>query len=92
MDTTFKQGATKSVAYTGTAGTTAAVGSKTTKARIWATTDCFVRIGDSLTATTSDMPVAAGIPEYFDINPGQTVSFIQSQTGGSGYVTEMSKT
>lgn len=92
MDTTFKQGVTKSVAYTGTAGTIAAVGAKTTKVRVWCSTDAFVKIGDAPTATTSDMPMAAGIPEYFDITPGQKVSYIQSATGGTGYATEMSKT
>jgi len=90
-DTTFKQGLTVSVAYTGTAGTTAAVGAKTTKVRVWCSTDSFVRIGVAPTATTADMPVTAGTPEYFDINPGEKVSAIQSAINGIVYATQMSK-
>lgn len=92
METTFKQGLTRKVSYTDTAGTTAAVGATTTKARVWSSSDCFILIGAAPTATTSEMPVAAGIPEYFDITPGQKVSFIRDAVSGVGYVTEMSKT
>lgn len=91
METTFKQGITQTVSYTGTAGTISAVSGTTTKVRIYSTTDSFVKIGDNPTADTSDMPVSAGIPEYFDIEPGQKVSFVRSSIDGDGYVTEMSK-
>jgi hypothetical protein len=86
-----RQGATQKVAYTGTAGTiTNGVGAQTYQVRVVTTTDAFILIGDSPTATTSDMPTFAGLPEYFTITPGQKVSAIQSSAGGSLYVTELS--
>ena len=91
MDTTFKQGKTKNVAYTGTAGTTVSVSSSTTKVRVWASTNCFVLIGYAPTATSSEMPMTAGLPEVLDIVPGQKVSFIRQSISGTGYITQMSK-
>jgi hypothetical protein len=62
-----RQGTTQKVAYTGTAGTipngvgaqTYGVGAQTYQVRIVCTTGAFVPIGDSPTATTSDMPTFA---------------------------------
>jgi hypothetical protein len=93
-----RQGTTQKVAYTGTAGTipngvgaqTYGVGAQTYQVRIVCTTGAFVLIGDSPTATTSDMPTFADLPEYFTITPGQKVSAIQSSSGGTLYVTELS--
>lgn len=86
-----RQGTTKSVAYTGTAGTISnGISASVLKIRVVCTTDAFVKIGDSPTATTSDMPVFASQPEYFTCTPGQKVSAIQSSSGGTLYVTEMS--
>jgi hypothetical protein len=86
-----RQGSTQSVSYTGTAGTiTNAVGSETYQVRIVTTTDAFVKIDNSPTATTRDMPVFASLPEYFTIAPGQKVSAIQSSSGGTLQVTELS--
>lgn len=91
-DTTYNPGATKSASYTGTAGAAEAVSKKTTKIRIYATTDCFIKITTAGTsATTSDMPLTGKIAEYFDCDPSSIVSFIQQSAGGTGYVTEMSK-
>lgn len=91
MDTTFKQGKTVTIAYTGTAATIAAVSAATTKVRLWATTNCFISIGDAPTATSSDMPLTAGLPEVFDIVPGQKVSAIRIADSGDIYVTSLSK-
>jgi hypothetical protein len=87
---TGKLGTTQNVAYTGTAGTIAnAVGSQTYKVRVACTTDAFIKIDNSPTATTSDAPMFAGSVEYFSITPGQKVSAIQSASGGTLYVTEI---
>jgi hypothetical protein len=86
-----RQGTTQKVAYTGTAGTIPnGVGAQTYQVRIVCTTGAFVLIGDSPTATTSDMPTFADLPEYFSITPGQKVSAIQSSSGGTLYVAELS--
>lgn len=44
--------------------------------RVWADADCCIRIGDNPTATTSNKPVSAKMPEYFSVNPGQKLSAI----------------
>jgi hypothetical protein len=80
----------QSVAYTGTAGTiTNVVASQTYKVRVLVTTDAYIKIGNSPTATTSDVYMAAFEPEYFTITPGQKVSAIQVTAGGSLHVTEI---
>jgi hypothetical protein len=84
-------GTVQSAAYTGTAGTiTNVVGSETYIVRVVCTTDAFVKIDNSPTATTADTFLPANSPEYFTITPGQKVSAIQSTASGTLYVTEIS--
>lgn len=81
-------GTTQTAAYTGTAGVISnVVGS--TVARIYCTTDAFIAVGTSPTATTSGMPVKAGVAEYIRINPAHKVSAIQASSGGNLHVTGM---
>jgi hypothetical protein len=88
----WKPGATQSKAYTGTAGVIDnPIGSGVTIVRVWLTTAGFIAIGSSPTATTSDIPMPANTPEYFVVPPGSKVSAIQSASGGTLYVTEMSR-
>lgn len=83
-------GTHQKVAYTGTAGTiTNAVGSQTRKVRVMATTDAYIVIGSSPTATANDPPLPANSVEYFSINPGEKVSAIQVASGGTLHVTEI---
>ena len=77
------------VAYTGTAGNSAAIGSQTHKVRVVVTSDAFVAIGSGATATTSSMFVPANRPEYFLCRPGERVSAVQVSAGGNLYVTEL---
>ena len=87
---TGRQDTVQHVAYTGTAGTiTNAVGTQCRRVRILVTTDAYVKIGNSPTATTNDTYVTAGIPEYWTITPGQKVSAVQVASGGTLNVTEM---
>lgn len=80
----------QNVAYTGTAGTIAnAVGVQTYKVRVVSTTDCFIKIDNSPTATTSDSYLPGLSAEYFTITPGQKVSAIQVAAAGTLYVTEI---
>lgn len=89
-ETTYKQGRTISTAYTGTKGDII-VPAGVSKIRVLASTDAFVAIGAGAVATTASMPVTGKVYEYFDCSPGDIVSFIQSSSNGTGYVTLMSK-
>lgn len=87
---TGRQSTTQKVAYTGTAGMiTNGVGAQCRRVRVFVTSDAYVKIGDSPTATTSDMYMTAGLAEYFTITPGQKVSAVQVSAGGNLIVTEM---
>ena len=80
----------QNVAYTGTAGTlTNAFGTQTYKVRCLATTDCYIRIEASPTATTSDTYLVGLSAEYFSVSPGQKVSAVQVSAAGTLIVTEI---
>ncbi len=88
----FKPGTSQVVAYTGTAGTIAnAIGSGVNVVRVMLTTAGHIAFGPAPTATTSDMYLAANVPEYFMVTPGAKISAIQSASGGNLHVTEMSR-
>jgi len=79
-------GTHQSVAYTGTAGTISAeIG--TNVVRVIATTDCYIKIGASPTATSSDVFLLANAAEYFGCDPADKVSAIQVSSGGTIHVT-----
>jgi hypothetical protein len=80
----------QSVAYTGTAGTiTNTIGLGCQVVRLLCTTDAFVKIATSPTATTSDVYLPGLTVEYFVCSPGEKVSAIQVSAGGTLYVTEI---
>lgn len=80
----------QTVTYTGTAGTvTNGASTGINKVRVCATTDCWIKIGTSPTATTSDTLLPGLSAEYFLITPGQKVSAVQVTTGGTLSVTEV---
>lgn len=85
---TPQPGASVTVAYTGTAGTTAALPASTRVVRVLSTTDCFIEIGTAPTAVAnSGLYLAAYAPEYFAAGPSFKVSAIQVSANGSLYVT-----
>lgn len=89
----LKPGTTQTVAISGTsAAMSSAVAANTVVIRLVATTNCFVKIAASPTATTADMPLIANVPEYFRIDENQSmkVAGIQMSAAGSLYITEMS--
>ena len=87
----FRLGTHQSKAYTGSAGTIDnAVGAGCFAVRVIATSACFIAIGKSPTATTSDIYVPADKPEIFICFPGEKVSAVQSTVGGTLHVTELS--
>lgn len=85
----------QSVAYTGTAGTTATFPPGPQGVLVWCTTDAYIRVGEGVTATTADTPIPAGTPIPFNVpNPSTgvtgtggpwVVSAVQVATGGTLY-------
>lgn len=57
--------------------------------RAMLTTVGFISIGASPTATTSSIPMAAGVPAVFAVQPGDKVSAVQSASGGNLHVIEV---
>lgn len=82
-------GTVQNVTYTGTAAATASsVSSGVLRVRLLATTDCYVQIGKSPTATTSDVYLPSLSAEYIIVNPGEKISAVQVASGGVLNVTE----
>lgn len=84
---------TQTVTFSGTsAATSNALGKHVVVIRVLASEDCFIKIDTGTpTATTDDLPLASGVPEYFRVDGYKTlkVAAVQSSTGGNLYVTEM---
>lgn len=83
----------QTVAYTGTAAASAAVGAQITVVRLVATTACFVFLSDAGTAATAAngvyLPAATEL--WLRVNTSTKLSAIQSAAGGSLYITEMTR-
>ena len=84
-------GSSEAVAYTGTAGTSAAMPANTSVVRVTLTTNGFISFGTAPTAVAdgTDVFMAAGVIEYFPLPAGHKVSAIQSASAGTMYVTPM---
>lgn len=86
MDSTFTA---RNVAYTGTAGSTATWPAGPQGVLVWSTSDCYVRVGEGVTATTADTPIPAYTPIPFFVPQGTgapwRVSAIQVSSGGTIY-------
>ena len=79
----------RTVAYTGTAGSTATWQSGPQGVVVWATTPCYVLVGEGVTATTSSTPIPAFTPIPFIVPQGTgapwRVSAIQIGSAGTLY-------
>lgn len=60
----------RTVAYTGTAGSTTAWNPGPEGVVVWSTTPCYVAVGVGVTATTSSTPIPAYTPIPFYLDPG----------------------
>lgn len=88
---TGRLGRVQSTSFTTTAGTVSTgVGTSTFKVRMIVTSSAYVRT-DSTTASSLDTYMAANVPEYFTVTPGQSPSAISSVTATTGilFVTEI---
>ena len=83
----------KNVAFTGAAGSTGTWPAGPQGVLVWSTTDCYVRVGEDVTATTADTPVPAFTPIPFAVPNGTgapwRVSAIQISEGGTVYAKPM---
>lgn len=81
---------TQTVSYTGSSAATGSVVNSRI-VRLVSTTDCHIAIAPSPTATTSDMFLPSGAPEYFVVQGegNDKVAAIRSSSDGTLYVTEM---
>jgi hypothetical protein len=79
----------RSVAYTGTAGSTSTWPPGNREVMVWATTDAYIKVGVGVTATTASTPVPAFTPVKFRVpfnaNEPWRVSAIQVAAGGTVY-------
>lgn len=75
--------------YTGTAGSTTGWNAGPQGVVVWATTPCYIAVGENATATTSSTPLPANTPVPFTVPPGTgavwRVSAIQISAGGAVY-------
>ena len=76
-----------SVAYSGTAGTTSTFRQRSQGVLVWTTTDAYVKVGETVVATTADTPIPAYVPVIFKVPKGSEspwrVSAIQVSTAGT---------
>jgi hypothetical protein len=80
----------QSVAYTGTHGVISnAVADHIHAVIVWTTTTAHIAVGTAPAATTSDFPIPANVPIPLRISPGEKVSAIQVDTGGTLFVGEL---
>lgn len=87
----FKVKSNEVVAYTGTAGNSSAAPVGVSVVRVLTTSIAHIAIGKTAVATTSDVYMAAGVPEYFKVFEGERVSAIQSATNGNLHVSFMTQ-
>jgi hypothetical protein len=87
----YRLGTHQSANYTSAAGTIAnAFSAGTQLVRVVPTTAAYVKIGNSPTATASDVYMAAGQAETFIVTPGMKASALRVTTNGALHVTEVS--
>ena len=87
MDANFTA---RTASYTGTAGSTGTWPAGPQGVVVWSTSDCYVRVGEGVTATSADTPIPANTPIPFFVPQGTgapfRVSAIQIAQGGTIYV------
>ena len=78
-----------SLAYTSVSNRTGAIDGEVI--RLISTSDCYVKFGDVdiVTATTSDMLMVAGKPEYFSLRGKKSIAAIRVSADGTLNITVM---
>ena len=83
----------KTVAYTDTAGATGTWAPGPQGVMVWADTECYIEVGEGVTATTASTPIPAYTPIPFAVPQGTgapwRVSAIRVATSGNVYAKPM---
>lgn len=86
----LRDGTTQTVSVSGTSvATTNGFGTYARVVRVVSTTACYRKVGNSPTATSSDVYMPADLVEYVSVKPGEKIAFIQVSGSGTAFVTEM---
>ncbi|MGB1650978.1 MAG: hypothetical protein ACPHEP_08120 [Acidimicrobiales bacterium] len=86
-------GATQTITTSGTsAATSNGVGAQVSDVLITASQDCYIAFGAAPTATaTNGVFLLKDWPTYFSIHGGEKVAALQVSTGGTVYVSELTR-
>jgi len=66
--------ASQSLTFSATPGLSAAFNTATRIIRVQSDTNGFVAVGLAPVAAVTDLPIAAGVTEYFGVSPGHKIS------------------
>ena len=90
--TTFKMGATQTVAVGASSAASSAVNANTREIRVIATVDAYVEISSSPTASSSSFILPAFTVEYFRVAGSDKVAVLRvGSVTGTSRVTELSQ-
>tara|TARA_R110000765_G_scaffold207821_1_gene312926 strand:- start:482 stop:766 length:285 start_codon:yes stop_codon:yes gene_type:complete len=90
--TTFKPGATQTVAVGASSAASNAINAQTTEVRVIATVDAFVEISSAPTASSSSFILPAFTVEYFRVSGSSKVAVLRvGSVTGTARVTELSQ-
>ena len=85
-------GVTQALTSSGSSAASSAVGDQTYAVAITATENVYVTLGGAPTATaTNGMYLEQDWPHYLSIHPGEKVAVLQVSTGGTVYVSELTR-
>ena len=90
--TTFKPGATQTVAVGASSAASNAINAQTTEIRVIATVDAYVEISSAPTASSSSFILPAFTVEYFRVSGSSKVAVLRvGSVTGTARVTELSQ-
>lgn len=85
----IRPGNSQKIAFTGTSQQSSAFGVDVSIVQIFATEDCYIKIGADPTAnTTTSSFVPSGFILYYNAVPGEKIAVIRSTANGTLYITE----
>lgn len=88
----YRWSTAQSISYTASSATATAVGTQTYAVRLIATTACHVHIAQpavAASATADALMVAAGIPEFVCVAPGDIITVVQDSANGELSIVEL---
>ena len=90
--TTFRPGATQTVAVGASSAASNAIGSQTREIRVVSTVDAFVAFDPAPTASSASLILPAFTVEYFRVDAATKIAFIRvGSVTGTARITELSQ-